>query len=207
MKTDAPRSADGKRHQITRRFDRRRDAVKWLAAMRAGTADEAKPPSRKVAKPTFQDVAAPWLEAKQRNVRVNTYVDYETAVKIWSEHFGGNPIDQISKSQVEALVTRYHDMGRSLRRVSYLLMVCRAVFEEAIEEGFATRNPAKRVQPRGKSAKARRAMSAAEYEKIRVIIAKDPLEAVWLLSLAGLRRSEVLGLRWSHVDLDAKTLL
>ena len=26
-KTDAPRSPDGKRHQITRRFDRRRDAV------------------------------------------------------------------------------------------------------------------------------------------------------------------------------------
>ncbi len=34
----------------------------------------------------------------------------------------------------------------------------------------------------------------------------DGLYACWLLTLYGLRRSEVLGLRWSDVDLKAKTL-
>lgn len=207
VKTDAPRSPDGKRHQVTKTFDRRGDAVKWLAAMRAGTAEEAQTPGQGVRAATLPLVAAPWLEVKRRTVRVSTYLDYETAVKIWSEEFGETPIDQISKAQVEALVSRYQDMDRSLRRVSYLLMVCRAVFDEAVEEGYAPRNPAKRVKPRGRPAKERRAMSAAEYAKIRAVIAKDPLEAVWLLSLAGVRRSEVLGIRWSHVDLDARTVL
>ena len=207
VKTDAPRSPDGKRHQITRRFDRRGDASKWLAAMRSGTAEEAKASGRRASTVTFADVAAPWLEVKRRTVRVSTYLDYDTAVMIWSKEFGQTPIHQISKAQVEALVSRYQDMGRSLRRVSYLLMVCRSVFDEAIEEEYATRNPAKRVKPRGEPPNERRAMSAAEYTKIRAIIAKDPLEAVWLLSLAGVRRSEALGLRWSHVDLDAKTVL
>lgn len=206
VKTDAPRSPDGKRHQITRRFDRRGDAVKWLAAMRAGTAEAAQTRGKGLQAATFPDVVAPWLEVKLRTVRVSTYLDYETAVKIWSEEFGQTPMSEISKAQVDALVSRYQDNGRSARRVSYLLMVCRAVFEEAIEEGYATRNPAKRVKPRGKPAKDRRAMSAAEFAMIQATIANDPLEAVWLLSLAGLRRSEALALRWSHLDLDAKTV-
>ncbi|WP_234809643.1 hypothetical protein [Mycolicibacterium tusciae] len=34
----------------------------------------------------------------------------------------------------------------------------------------------------------------------------ERLIACWLLTLAGLRRSEVLGLRWSDVDFDAGTV-
>ena len=36
--------------------------------------------------------------------------------------------------------------------------------------------------------------------------ADDRLHAAWRLSLYGLRRGEVLGLRWSDIDLKAKTL-
>ena len=35
---------------------------------------------------------------------------------------------------------------------------------------------------------------------------RDRLHAAWRLSLYGLRRGEVLGLRWSDIDLKAKTL-
>lgn len=36
--------------------------------------------------------------------------------------------------------------------------------------------------------------------------ATDRLHAAWRLSLYGLRRGEVLGLRWSDINLKAKTL-
>ena len=81
-----------------------------------------------------------------------------------------------------------------------------AVFEEAIEEDLATRNPAKRVKPRGKAPVERRAMSGTEYERLQVAIAGNEYEALWLLSLAGPRRSEVLGLKWSDLDLEERTL-
>lgn len=35
---------------------------------------------------------------------------------------------------------------------------------------------------------------------------RDRLHAAWRLSLYGLRRGEVLGLRWSDIELTAKTL-
>ncbi len=86
-------------------------------------------------------------------------------------------------------------------------MVARAVFEEAIEEDLAIRNPAKRVKPRGKAAKDRHAIGGNGVPETRR--PRSPVseyEALWLLSLAGLRRSEVLGLKWSDLDLEERTL-
>lgn len=45
--------------------------------------------------------------------------------------------------------------------------------------------------------------TAAEAAQFRAHVLTDRLAAAWLLSLAGLRRSEVLGLRWEDVDLNA----
>lgn len=204
---DAPRAKGEKRHQIRRRFTRRKDAVQWLAEMRAGTAAELQEPEPEVVQVvTFGTVAAGWLESKRKTVRTNTYLDYEGAVKIWSEHFGDAPIEAITRLQVEQLVSQYQEAGKSVRRVSYLLMVCRSVFEEAIEEDLVSRDPAKRVKPRGKAAKERRAIPEREYRRLEAAVGSHEYEALWLLSLAGLRRSEVLGLKWSDLDLEARTL-
>ncbi len=49
---------------------------------------------------------------------------------------------------------------------------------------------------------ARETPASTEQGKAR----RDRLHAAWRLSLYGLRRGEVLGLRWSDIDLKAKTL-
>ncbi len=45
--------------------------------------------------------------------------------------------------------------------------------------------------------------TVAEVETFRESVRDERLFACWLLSCYGLRRSEVLGLRWSHLDADA----
>ena len=203
---DAPHARGEKRRQVRRRFARRGDAVKWLGQMRAGTAPELQEPEPEPEVLTFASIARPWLEVKRRTVRAVTFAGYEKAVKIWTTELGDKPLDQISKADIEALVNRYQDEKRSYSRVSYLLAVCRSILGEAVEEELVGRNVAARVKPRGASAKARQAMSAEEIRKVRIQASKDPWEALWVLSLLGLRRSEVLGLRWSDIDFEAGTL-
>ncbi|WP_374025595.1 tyrosine-type recombinase/integrase [Mycobacterium sp. HNNTM2301] len=53
---------------------------------------------------------------------------------------------------------------------------------------------------------AERAWSLAEAETFRAAVAGDRLYACWLLSCYGLRRSEVVGLRWSAINLDTGLL-
>ncbi|OBF93067.1 recombinase [Mycobacterium sp. 852014-52450_SCH5900713] len=53
---------------------------------------------------------------------------------------------------------------------------------------------------------AERAWSLAEAETFRAAVADDRLFGLWLCSLYGMRRSEVVGLRWSAINLDTGML-
>lgn len=209
---DGQRGPDGKRRQVRKRFARNADAKKWLATMYAETAEEWPYPADDQPTPDparvldFGFVAEPWLAVKKATVRYVTYVEYESAVTIWTEHFDGKPVSQITKADVQELVTNYHDDGKSIRRTSFLLMVCRSVFEEALDEGHANRNPARLVKPLGKPAKSRGALQAADYRKVQAATVGTEWEPLWLLTLAGLRRSEVLGLQWHDLDFEQRTL-
>lgn len=200
---DKPRKPGEKRRQVRRRFERMSDAKQWVADMRARVAAEAQPTKETV---TFEQVATTWLSAKKRTVRPNTYRGYEDGAEVWNDAIGDKPVEDVSKSDIEALVTEYVAAGKSHRRVSFLLMVVRAILEDAVEEDLAPRNVARRVKPSGTPPKQQQAMTQAQVDKLKEVAASHELEALWLLSLCGLRRSEVMGLRWSDIDFDAKLL-
>ena len=204
---DAPRTQGDKRRQVRRRFRRRGDAVTWLGQMRAGTAEELQEQvSAQPASTRFQEGAKPWLEVKRKTVRTNTFLGYEGAVKTWSEHFGEIPSRRSRKSRSRNSSLAIRMRGSRCAGSPSCSWSRERSLEEAIEENLATRNPAKRVKPRGKASVERRAMSGTEYERLQAAIAGNEYEALWLLSLAGLRRSEVLGLKWSDLDLEERTL-
>jgi integrase len=76
----------------------------------------------------------------------------------------------------------------------------------AVDEGRLARNVAKLVKPPEYACGARDTWSQAEVRAFLTAAANDRLHAAWRLTIYGLRRGEVLGLRWSDVDLKARTL-
>jgi integrase len=52
----------------------------------------------------------------------------------------------------------------------------------------------------------RETWSKTQVKRVLAKANRDRLHATWRLSLYGLRRGEVLGQRWSDIDLKAKTL-
>ena len=73
-------------------------------------------------------------------------------------------------------------------------------------EGKLVRNVARLVKPPEHTPRERDTWSKAEVRKFLAKASSDRLYVAWRLSLYGLRRGEVLGLRWSDIDLRAKTL-
>jgi integrase len=65
---------------------------------------------------------------------------------------------------------------------------------------------AKLVKPPEHTSPERETWSKAEVRKFLAAASRDRLHAAWRLSLYGLRPGEVLGLRWSDIDLTSKTL-
>ena len=76
----------------------------------------------------------------------------------------------------------------------------------AVDEGKLVRNVARLVKPPEYITAERDTWSKAEVRTFLRATADDRLHAAWQLSLYGLRRGEVLGLRWSDIDLKARTL-
>ena len=98
------------------------------------------------------------------------------------------------------------EAGRAQRTVAVLLFVVRAIFARAVDDGLLARNPAAGVAAVGREARDRTALSAGDFAKLRAHVATDRLHACWLLTMYGLRRSEVMGLRWDVIDLAAGVL-
>jgi len=89
---------------------------------------------------------------------------------------------------------------------SLTLFVQRSIFGQALDDGLIVRNPAAKVQASGTAPKQRQALNGGDLTTLRAHVAGDRLGAVWCLTLAGLRRSEILALTWADVDLSAGTV-
>lgn len=88
--------------------------------------------------------------------------------------------------------------------VQYLHRLLRAVLHAAVsEDEILTENTAKKLRLNHKYRPKFKAWSRAEATKFLESIRGDRLYALYAVALSlGLRRGEVLGLRWSDVDLD-----
>jgi integrase len=184
----------GRRTRISKTFDTYEDAETYYAKHQLG---DVLPVSRT----TFDEWADAWLERKRdEGCRENTLEGYETDLLRPRAAFGKYRIQHVTEQQVEKVVRAVRDQGLTRRTSAKMLTTLRAVFDLALAKGEIRANPAKNVKPLGRPSKERDALTAAELEKLRQAVAGDPWEACWMLTLAGLRRSELLGLRWSDFN-------
>ena len=120
--------------------------------------------------------------------RRGVYVLAEPAASAGAEVQGVKPVTvRATLTAFGAVVQSYTDQGVLPRNVIALVERPRDVYDDSDSRTVV-------------------AWSPAEVETFRVSVAGHRLYALWLVSMYGLRRSEVLGLRWSDVDLDTGTL-
>lgn len=124
---------------------------------------------------------------------------------------GSMPIQKVTKADIEQMMTWMEACGRRRggkpgtglgpRSVGLTLGRLTAAFEMATLEGLVPRNVVKLVKPPKYEPDPPATWSRTEVRKFLGKAKTDRLHAAWRLSLDGLRRSEVLGLRWKE-DVD-----
>lgn len=185
------------RKQIVRTFDTFDQADKFYAQTQLGDVI----PRRREA---FNEWTESWLELKaDEGCRPNTINGYRDDLVRPIAAFGGARVQEVTQGAIQTVVRKMRDEGLARRSSAKMLTTLRAVFDFAIRQGVLQSNPAANVSPMGRASRERDALTASELEKLRNAIRGDPWEACWMLTLAGLRRSELLGLHWS--DFDART--
>jgi integrase len=156
-----------------------------------------------------------WLPAIEQTVKPGTFESYRRNIRV---HVQSRPIGRIQLQKVDArhLNSFYAQMlagdeahrKLSARSVQYVATILHRAFRDAIRWQAIVRNPADSADPPKSQPKPEmKIWSAAELGKFLAGIADDRLLAAWwLLATTGMRRGEVLGLRWADVDLSAGLL-
>jgi integrase len=145
-----------------------------------------------------------WLsEVAARRVRANTLTGYRTNVRLHIvPRIGTRKLGKLTARDVRLMLEDCRQSGLSAGSVKYVHATLRAALEDAVREDVLGRNVAKLVRLSTPERPETRVLTAAEGRTLLRANQDDRVfGALVLLLLLGLRRSEVLGLRWCDVDL------
>jgi integrase len=147
--------------------------------------------------------------ASRSDISVKAREQYEWAASHIDNGLGAVPIDQLDREDIARWIDEIASAGKLSRRsIQICRNVLRAALADAVDEGLLRRSPAVRVaMPREVAKPAREraveAWSSKEIDKFLATISEHAWAAAFRLAvLYGLRRSEVLALRWD--DFNAK---
>lgn len=209
----APKGAP-KRRQVSRNFKTLTDAREFVTETRQNVAQGRYTAPNKV---TFRTLAEDWLRSR-RDVKEVTRSGYADALGNPLDFFGDHLAQGVTRGDVEDLMEHLEEVGGkrgkplSQRSQVYALQAVRAVFAYGVSVGVVSANPAADVKPRRRTKDDAHEVGIWEPPQLNQFVAHvDTHEDEWTraafrLSACGLRRSEVLGLAWSEVDLDAGTV-
>lgn len=150
-----------------------------------------------------------WLEHIVKPEREhNTYAKYESKVRLYlAPHLGKKPLTKLTPAQIRAFMATLtrEKVGAATR--FEVLRSLRNALNRAVQEELLTRNVALLVDMPKVSKDKGRAWSAQEAVTfLRTARAHRLYAACVLVLVLGLRRSEVLGLRWQDVDFAARQI-
>ena len=168
---------------------------------------------------TVAELCDSYLRVACRGREANTQVAYRHALRIPRQRLGARRAMSVSKDDIENLVDFALTQGRArggkpgtgLGTATVRMMISQlsAAFEMAVDDDKMARNPCRKVRVKSKIDGGARAGSTWSEDDVRKFISAvsgERLAACWLLSLLGLRRGEVCGLRWADVSLTEGTL-
>jgi len=194
-----PRRVRGRTREEALR--RRAEAIKTAVAMQPRAADASFTAGNTVA-----EFAAWWLATiaavRVRPSSLGKYSDRIDRINatLGDVRLGGLRAEQIATWQAELLTTL------SASTVADTRTTLRAILSEAVNLDVIGSNPADRVRPPKAARSSKRALTAAEARALVAAAADDRLAAtIALLFIQGWRVSEVLGLAWNDLDLEAGT--
>ena len=159
--------------------------------------------------PRFADYALKVFEKKWsiRGKQKSHAQNERTALGHLSKAFGDKPLNEITLGDIQALYAQ--NQGYSESTLHKWQIVLNYVFKWAIEEGYITHNPAASLQLMigGSKEIPRESLTREQaldiYHQLIERGSHKPIETFIMIALfSGLRRGEILALRWENIDED-----
>lgn len=151
---------------------------------------------------TFKEVADQWWVIEVEQLSPSTIRGYKNSAKRAIEFFGDLLISDITTADITKYLHRIARQGFSKKTVKNHKIVVSRIMHFATVECYIKHNPARDAElPRNLAEKKRKAAPAAEEKAIRNA-ADDEWMLPYFALMTGMRRGELLGLKWSDIDIE-----
>lgn len=167
------------------------------------------------AKDTLAEYLAKWLPRHRRTarngqgLRDTTHGQYQRYIEqdIAPTHLGVMRLSDIRRHHVVAFFDDLAEAGRGVSTRHKILVVMQAAFSSALLDGLVDVNPALRIPLEAEKPRRFEAWSPEQVGAFLDTAVQHRLGALFELAfLTGLRRGELVGLRWEAVDLATRSL-
>jgi integrase len=206
---------DGTRKRLhVRGFKTKTEAQKAMReALTASDKGQYSDPSKQ----PFGAFLADWQEGL--TLAPSTIASYRKNIRLHVQpYLGSVPLAQLTPAKLTAHYRQLEKSGRadgggglSARTTRYVHTILSAALRDAVDAGQLASNPAAKAKPPTAKQAVSPEMHPWSAAQLNTFLAwaKDssPLYAAWrLLAYSGMRRGELLALRWRDLDLDAGTV-
>jgi integrase len=160
---------------------------------------------------TVGEYITQWLsDSAKPTVKATTYRTYESQIR---NHIvpalGKLKLSRLTPAQLQALYAAKLRGGKKPAGVRQMHAILHKALEQAVRFNLIPTNPASKVDPPKVRQEEITPLSAEQANKLLDVTRneRDRFEALYILALTtGLRIGELLGLKWTDIDLDAHRL-
>jgi integrase len=201
------REWDGTLTRRRKRLPSKEAAEKWLVRVRYEH-EQQMLPSAEAERLTLGDYLDSWLSDIEGTVSRHTHRDYADKVRLHiTPVLGSTRLRDLTTGHLQKLYRRKLSEGLSPRSVRYIHVTLSKALHDAEGRDLVRKNVAKFAKPPKDEHSEKPVMSVTDAKRFLEAIRGDRFEALYLLAVTtGLRRGEILGLKWTDVDLEAGTL-
>lgn len=157
----------------------------------------------------FDKYAKQWLKNTKGSIRGSTYESYRAKIDSYIiPFFGATKLCAINKQRVQEF---YNYLRDDLKLASSTIYnthsVLSLIMYNAVDDDMILKNPCNRTKRPKVCVKEHNFYSIDECQKLFAAFEGDAMLPMLQITVTlGLRRSEAIGLRWSAIDFDAKTI-
>lgn len=160
-------------------------------------------------KQTVAQFLTDWLEnTHKQSVRLRTYERYREAIHLHIiPVLGHYQLQKLSAQQVQAFYAKKLDEGLAPATVIYFHSVLHNALNMAVKWRLVTRNVCDLVSPPRRERFEIQPLMVEQVQKLLTVVRGHKWEALFILALAtGMRRGEILGLKWQDINFATETL-
>lgn len=157
---------------------------------------------------TVEQWLSDWLEGRKPHIEESTWSAYEVMARCHiTPSLGKVKLKDLRTRDLQMLLNNKLAEGLSSRTVKYIYTTINMALKQAVKERLIPYNPAEGVELPKQEKKEMKTLTREEVAKFLQVAKESRHYPAFLLELAtGLRRGELLAVKWGNIDFNQRTL-